>query len=75
MAVPEAEDHERLAREVWASFQLPRRMRELHPKTNDCQAPPALPCIQRKKFMLPANTIYANRDICEIPQEKTVAYA
>ena len=38
-AVPEVEDHERLAREVQASFQLPSRMRELHPKKNDCQGP------------------------------------
>ena len=75
MAMPEVEDHERLAREVWASFQLPRRMRELHPKTNDCQAPPALLCIQMKRFMPPANTIYGSRDVHEIPWEKTVVYA
>ena len=32
-------------------------------------------CVFGERFMLPANTIHASRDVCEIPQEKTVAYA
>ena len=72
--IPEVEDHKRLAREVQASFQLPRRMRELYPKESGHQAPPALLCLWQKRFMPPANTIYACRDIHEMPQEKTVAY-
>ena len=75
VAVPEVEDHKRLAWEVQASFQLPRRMRELHPRENCCQALPAPPCLHWKKFMPPASSIYACRDIHKIPQEKTVAYA
>ena len=75
MAVPEVEDHKRLAREVLASFKLPRRMRELHPKEDCCQAPPALLCLCQKKFMPPASSIYACRDIHEIPWEKAVVYA
>ena len=39
------------------------------------QAPPALPCLCRKRFMPPANLIFACRDIREIPREKVVAYA
>ena len=35
VAVPEVEDHKKLAREVRALFQYPRRMKELHPKEND----------------------------------------
>ena len=30
MAVPEVEDHEKLAQEVWALFQLPKRASKLH---------------------------------------------
>ena len=33
------------------------------------------PCLHQQKFMLPAQSIYACRDIREIPQEKVVAYA
>ena len=32
LAVPEVGDHKKLAREVWASFQLPQRMREIRMK-------------------------------------------
>ena len=75
VAVPEVEDHKRLAQEVWASFWLPRRMSELHPRKDYCQAPPVLPCLLWKKFMPPASSIYACRNIQEIPWEKMVAYA
>ena len=74
-AVLEVEDHERLAREVQASFQLPRRIRELHPKKDGCQAPPVPLCLWQKKFMPPTDAIYTCRDICEIPWEKMVVYS
>ena len=66
-AVWEIGDHKRLAREVWASFQLPQQMRELGMKEANLQAPPAPPCLHRQKFMPPAQSIYACRDIREIP--------
>ena len=75
LAVPEIGDHKRLAREVWASFQLLQQMRELGMKEANLQAPPAPPCLHRQKFMPPAESIYSCRDIREIPQEKAVAYA
>ena len=66
VAVPELEDQERLAWEVQASFQLPRRASELHKVEDYHQAPPALLCLLQKKFMPPANSIFACRDIQEI---------
>ena len=48
---------------------------ELHPREDCCQAPPALTCLCQKKFMPLASSIYACRDICQIPWEKRVAYA
>ena len=75
LAVLEIGDHKKLAREVWALFQLPQQMRELGIKEADLQAPPMPPCLCQQKFMLPAQSIYACREIREIPQEKVVAYA
>ena len=74
-AVLEIGDHKRLAREVQASFQLPQQMRELGMKEANLQAHPAPPCLHWQKLMLPAQSIYACRDIREIPREKAVAYA
>ena len=45
MAVPGVEDHEKLAWEVQASFQLPKRVSEVHKVENYHQAPPALLCL------------------------------
>ena len=59
MAVPEVEDCEKLAREVWASFQPPERVSELHKMQNYHQAPPALPCLLRKNFLPPPDSIFA----------------
>ena len=72
--VPEMVDHKKLAREVRASFQLPQQMKELGMKEADLQGPPAPPCLRWQKFMLPGQSIYAYRDIREIPQGKVVAY-
>ena len=75
LAVPGMRDCRKLAREVWASFQLPQWMQELGMREADLQAPPMLPGLCWWKFMLPAQSIDACRDIREIPQEKVVAYA
>ena len=75
VAVPEVGDHKRLAWEVQASFQLPRRASELHKMKDYHQAPHAPLCLLQKMFMPPASSIYACRDIQEIQWEKTVAYA
>ena len=50
-------------------------MWELGAEEATLQAPPALPCLCRQKFMLLAELVYACRDIREIPREKVVAYA
>ena len=43
MKIPEVEDCERLAKEVWASFHLPKMVSKLHQVENYHQAPPAMP--------------------------------
>ena len=48
---------------------------ELGMKEANLQAPPTPPCLHWQKFMPPAQSIYACRDIREIPWEKAVAYA
>ena len=58
--VPGMEDYRKLAREVWASFQLPQWMQELGMKEANLQTPPTPPCLGRCRF---------------VPQEKVVAYA
>ena len=73
--MPGKEDSRKLAREVRVSFGLPWQFQELGSKEATLQAPPALPCLHRQKFMLPADLIFACSDIREIPQEKVVAYA
>ena len=57
LAVPGKEDSRKLAREVRASFRLPQQLWELGSKEATLQAPPALPCLHRQKFMLPADSI------------------
>ena len=74
-AVLGKEDARKLAREVRASFGLPWWLQESGSKEATLQAPPVLPCLHRQKFMPPANSIFACRDIREIPREKVVAYA
>ena len=74
-AVPGKEDARKLAREVRASFGLPQWLQELGSREATLQAPPVPPCLCRKRFMPPANLIFACRDIREIPREKVVAYA
>ena len=50
-------------------------MQELGSRETTLQAPPAPPSLYRQKFMLQAKSIYACRDIREVPREKVVAYA
>ena len=47
----------------------------MDPREATLQAPPALPSLHRNRFMPPANSIFACRDIQEVPREKIVAYA
>ena len=42
---------------------------------NNHQAPPPLPCLCQKNFLLPPDTIFACQDIWEIQCDKTVVYA
>ena len=42
---------------------------------NNHQAPPALPCLHWKNFLLPLDSIFTCQDIQEPQCEKTVAYA
>ena len=73
--VPEVDDYKKLACEVHASFQLPKRVSEQCQVKNDHQAPPALPCLCQKNFLPPPDSIFACQDIQEIQCEKMVAYA
>ena len=75
MKVLEVEDHEKLAWKVQASFQLPKRVNELHWVENYHQAPPELLCLLWKNFLPPPDSIFACQDIQEIQHKKTVAYA
>ena len=75
LKVPGVEDHENLAWEVQASFQLPKRASELHQVEDYHQAPPVLQCLLWKNFLPPPNSIFACQDIREVQCEKTVAYA
>ena len=59
MAVPQVEDCEKLAQEVWASFWLLKRASKLHKMENYHQAPPAPLCLLRKNFLPPPNSIFA----------------
>ena len=66
MAIPEVEDHNKLAWEMQASFQLPKRASELQKMENYHQVPPAPPCLFRRNFLPPLDSIFACWDIQEI---------
>ena len=72
--VPGVDNHMKLACEVWASFCLLRRANNLCKVKNNHQAPPALPCLCWKNFLLPPDSIFPCWDIWEIQHENTVAY-
>ena len=69
------EDIEKLARQVRASFKLPKCMHKPDPEEAQFHAPPAPPCLHRWRFMPPIVSAFACQDIQEIPREKMVAYA
>ena len=64
----------RLACEVRASFWFLKRVSEQCQVKNDHQAPPALPCLGQKNFLLPPDSIFACQNIQVIQHEKMVAY-
>ena len=66
MAIPEVKDHKKLAWEIWAWFQHPKRASELHKMENYHQVPPALLCLLRRNFLPPPDSIFACWDIQEI---------
>ena len=70
--VPGEDNTRKLARQVRASFRLPQQPQELDAGRATLQAPPALPCLHQQRFMLPADSIFASRDIREVPREKVV---
>ena len=72
--VPGEDNTRKLARQVRASFGLPWWLQELDAGRATLQASPALPCLHWQSFMLPPDSIFASRDIREVPREKVVAY-
>ena len=72
--VPGEDNTRKLARQVRASFGLPWQLQELDAGRATLQAPPALPCLHWQSFMLLPDSIFASRDIREVPREKVVAY-
>ena len=73
--VPEVDNHEKLAHEVWASFWLLKRASEWCQVENDHKGPPSLLCLCWKNFLSLPDSIFACQDIWEIQHEKMVAYA
>ena len=73
--VPGEDNTRKLARQVRASFGLPQWLQELDAERATLQAPPAVSCLHQQSFMLPPDSIFASRDIREVPREKVVAYA
>ena len=73
--VPGVDDHQELAQEVQASFELPQQISEQHGVENYHQAPLALLCICQKIFLPQPDPKFACRDIRELQLEKMVAYA
>ena len=69
------EDTKKLARQVRASFRLPKCMHELNPKEAPFHALLAPLCLHQQKFLPPIMSAFACRDILEIPREKMIAYA
>ena len=72
--IPGMDDHQELAQQVWASFELPWWISEWHDMENYPQAPPALPCICQKDFLPQPDPKFASWDIRESQLEKMMAY-
>ena len=72
--VPGEDDTRKLARQVRASFRLPQWLQELDAGRTTLQATLAPPCLHWQRFMLLADSIFASRDIREVPREKVLVY-
>ena len=57
--VPGMDDHEKLAWEVWAFFELPPQINKQHHVENYHQAPLALPYLCQKSFLLLPDSKFA----------------
>ena len=69
--VPGVDDHEKLAHEVWASFQLPKGLangtgREVSP------GPLAPPCLLQENFLPPSDSKFACWDIRELQWDSSL---
>ena len=73
--VPGEDNTGKLARQVRASFGLPRQQQEQDAGRATLQAPLAPPCLCQQRFMPPADSIFASQDIREVPRKKVVVYA
>ena len=73
--VPKVDNYQKLAWEVWASFELPQWISKQHSVENYHQASLAPLCICQKNFFPQHNSKFACPDIRELQWEKTVAYA
>ena len=63
--VPEVDDIQKLARKIWASFELPCRMSKKHAIKNYYLAPLALHCIQWNDFLYPPDQRFSYWDLWE----------
>ena len=61
----EVDDFQELAQKIWASFELPQRMSELHNVENYNLSPPAPKCLCQKDFLLPPDPKFSCWDIRE----------
>ena len=59
--VPGEDNTRKLARQVRVSFRLPWQLQELDAGRATLQAPPAMPCLCRQRFMLLADSIFASQ--------------
>ena len=73
--VPRIDDHQELAQEVQASFELPWQISKQHSVENYYQVPPAPPCICQKSFLLQHDPKFTCWDIRELQLEEVVDYA
>ena len=74
LAIRGVQDCKELVQKVWALFCHPKRASEVNKMENYYQASPAPPCLLRKNFQLPPDSIFTCQDIQEMQREKTVAY-
>ena len=72
--VPGIDDHEKLACEVWSSFQLPWMTSKWHWVENYHQAQLAPLCLCQKSFLPLPDSKFTCWDIRELQWEKIVAY-